>query len=207
MQAHPTLAVFSIAAALCACKQDPPVKTDKEPLTEQAAAPATAMPAPKEKETYGLDAPQAATASTAKATSPAAAKPATENPVADAMQSKGPSAQGEGFEAHLAASNAYKAGAKGTVTVVLNAKAPFHCNDKYPYKFTVKPTAGVQFAQDVVKGMKIGEQQSTMAVEFTPSAAGKHTLEGTLAFSVCTDDKCLVEKQALSVTIDVEDAS
>ncbi len=207
MQAHPTLAVLSIAAALCACKQDPPVKTDKEPLTEQAAAPATAMPAPKEKETYGLDAPQAATASTAKATSPAAAKPATENPVADAMQSKGPSAQGEGFEAHLAASNAYKAGAKGTVTVVLNAKAPFHCNDKYPYKFTVKPTAGVQFAQDVVKGMKIGEQQSTMAVEFTPSAAGKHTLEGTLAFSVCTDDKCLVEKQALSVTIDVEDAS
>jgi hypothetical protein len=51
--------------------------------------------------------------------------------------------------------------------------------------------------------MNVDKQRSTMSVPFTPTQAGSHTLSGELAFSVCTDDKCLIEKQTLSFPVDV----
>jgi hypothetical protein len=41
----------------------------------------------------------------------------------------------------------------------------------------------------------------TMNVGFTPEAAGKHTISGVLQFSVCTDDKCLIEKRDLALEV------
>jgi hypothetical protein len=98
-------------------------------------------------------------------------------------------------------------GKAANVQVVLEAVAPFHCNDKYPYKFTPAPTAGVTYPQEVIRGMNVTEQRSTMSIPFTASQAGKKTLSGELAFSVCTDDKCLIEKQQLSMTVEVRDPS
>ena len=36
----------------------------------------------------------------------------------------------------------YKAGQAGEVQIVLDAKAPFHANDKYPYKFKLADVKG-----------------------------------------------------------------
>ena len=39
----------------------------------------------------------------------------------------------------------------------------------------------------------------------TPSAGtGKHTLAGQFAFSVCTDETCLMEKRDLTLVVDVK---
>ncbi len=210
MHARLTLALLMLSASTVGCKDDAPVPR-KEPTVDPAvAAPAATSESPtKQSDSYGLDTPAATEAPAQKAvgTPPTEPTPTASVPTAAPQGRKGASASGEGFEVHLAASESYEAGKKGVVTVVLNAAAPFHCNDKYPYKFTVDADPQLEYAQDVVRGMKIGESQSTMPVEFTPASAGKHTVKGTLAFSVCTDDKCLIEKQPLSVSIDVKGAS
>ena len=39
---------------------------------------------------------------------------------------------------------------------------------------------------------------------YTPDGAGKRTVAGQFAFSVCTDETCLMEKRELSVVVDVK---
>jgi hypothetical protein len=147
--------------------------------------------------------PAAGTASAgtqpASASAPAAA--------AEGSTVKGSVSTGEGFAVHLEAQGSYTVGKPSSVTVVLKAAAPFHCNDKYPYKFTPTPSAGLTFKEAVARGMNIAPSEATMDVGFTSTQAGKLTLSGELSFSVCTEDRCLVEKQPLSVTVNVKDAS
>lgn len=150
--------------------------------------------------------PSVAAAGTASAgTQPASASvPAA---AAEGSPVKGAVSTGEGFAVHLEAQGSYTVGKPSSVTVVLKAAAPFHCNDKYPYKFTPTPSAGLTFKEAVARGMNIAPSEATMDVGFTSTQAGKLTLTGELSFSVCTDDRCLVEKQPLSVTVNVKDAS
>jgi hypothetical protein len=120
---------------------------------------------------------------------------------------KGAVSTGEGFAVHLEALGSYTVGTPSSVKVVLKATSPFHCNDKYPYKFTPTPGAGLTFKEAVARGMNIAPNEATMDVGFTSTQAGKLNLSGELSFSVCTEDRCLVEKQPLSVTLNVKDAS
>jgi hypothetical protein len=115
----------------------------------------------------------------------------------------GPAATGEGYSVQLQAAGPLKVGQAATLTVSLKALEPFKCNDKYPYKFKFEPNAAVSFQSDVVRGMKIEGKQATLSAPFTPKAAGKQTVSGELSFSVCTPDKCLVEKQRLTISFDV----
>ena len=46
--------------------------------------------------------------------------------------------------------------------------------------------------------------KAVMPVSFTLDAAGKHTVAGQLAFSVCTEDKCLMEKRDLLLDVVAE---
>lgn len=210
---------------LTACNNAPSTAPGAEPAPLQANEPVTeptqTQQAPKPA-AYGFDPAPVATGSAAleapEATSKAAAgersaRPGATAPAADvegaqpAEVRRGPAVKGEGFQAHLQSSGSYQVGKPGVVRVVLNAAEPFHCNDKYPYRFTLEPTAGLEFPADVVRDMQIGTQQSTMDVALVPKTAGAHTVSGELSFSVCTDDKCLIEKQKLSVSIDVAGAS
>jgi hypothetical protein len=108
------------------------------------------------------------------------------------------------FELKFSGKDAYEAGKPADATITIDAKAPFHVNDKYPYKFKLKETAGLKFANAVVgkDAAKVEKMRVTMPIGFTPEAAGKHTIAGVLSFSVCTDDKCLIEKRDL--TLDVQ---
>lgn len=93
----------------------------------------------------------------------------------------------------------YKAGEKGEAEIVLEAKAPFHVNDKYPYKF--KLADGSVVSKDNVK---LEHMKATMTVPFTPDAAGKKKISGVFHFSVCTEDKCMIEKRDLALDVDVK---
>jgi len=99
-----------------------------------------------------------------------------------------------------------KAGQAGTVEVVLAAKAPFHVNDKYPIKLKLKATPGVKYENLVVgkEAVKLEPMKAVMPVSFTADAAGKRTVAGQFAFSVCTEDKCLTEKRDLALDVMIE---
>ena len=89
---------------------------------------------------------------------------------------------------------------------MLAAKPPFHVNDKYPYKFKLKDEPGLTFANAVVgkDNVKLETARATMSVPFTVKDAGKHTLAGQFSFSVCTEDKCLMEKRDLALVLEAK---
>jgi len=99
-----------------------------------------------------------------------------------------------------------KAGQVGALEVVLTAKAPFHVNDKYPIKLKLKETPGVKYEALVINkdAVKLEAMKAVVPVSFTPDGAGKRTVAGQLAFSVCTEDKCLMEKRDLALDVNVE---
>jgi hypothetical protein len=96
-------------------------------------------------------------------------------------------------------------GETASALIVLAAKDPYKCNEKYPYKFVLDaPSGGVSYPQQTVRSMAIAEKQSTMGVPFSVAQAGGATIAGQLHFSICTADKCLIEKRRLSVTVQAD---
>jgi hypothetical protein len=110
------------------------------------------------------------------------------------------------FELSIEPKAAAKAGQPSALEVVLVAKAPYHVNDKYPIKLKLKETPGVKYDNLVVgkDAAKLEPMKAVMPVAFTADAAGKRTVAGQLAFSVCTEDKCLMEKRDLLLDVTVE---
>jgi hypothetical protein len=110
------------------------------------------------------------------------------------------------FELTMTPKGAYKVGQAGEVTVLLEAKGAFKVNEQYPYKFKLKETQGIKFPGPVVgkEAVKLEHKRVTLPVGFTPEAAGKHSIGGQLSFSVCTDDKCLIEKRDLALEIQAD---
>jgi hypothetical protein len=135
----------------------------------------------------------------------AAAMPAVV-PLGQADQTASSRISESNFELSMAPKGPYKVGQAGEVSVLLEAKAGFKVNDKYPYKFKLKEAPGVKFPAPVVgkDAVKLEEKRATLPVHFTPEAAGKHSIGGQLSFSVCTDDKCLIEKRDLALEIQAD---
>ncbi len=160
-------------------------------------------------------APPAAEATTA-ATEPSASSPPSSSsgaPVAVATDSAAAPARAAesryseaGFDLVLQPKGDYASGKAAEVDVVLSAKPPFHVNDKYPYKFKLKDAPGLTFANMVVTkdSVKFEPARATVPVAFTPTSLGKHTVSGQLSFSICTDDKCMIEKRDLALEIEAK---
>jgi hypothetical protein len=110
------------------------------------------------------------------------------------------------FALEIKPKGSYKVGEAGAVEVLLDAKKPFKPNDKYPYKLKLAKSEGVKFPAAVVKkdAVKLEPQRAVMTVALTPETAGKKQVGGQFSFSVCTDEKCLIEKRDLTVEIQVD---
>lgn len=114
--------------------------------------------------------------------------------------------QAEAFDVALVSVGSFKAGQPAQLEIQLSAKSPYKCNDKYPYKFKAKPTPDVEFTEPVVrmeKG-KLTKMTFTLPIAFTPKTSGAKSVEGQFSFSVCTEDRCLVERRDLKLAINVE---
>jgi hypothetical protein len=108
------------------------------------------------------------------------------------------------FDLQIAPKAGYQAGKPAEAEIVLVAKPPFHVNDKYPYKFKTKQTQGIKYPAATLKeGVKLETQRAVLPVSFTPESAGKQRIEGQFSFSVCTEEKCLIEKRPLALDVDV----
>lgn len=179
------LAAAAIVASACKREAPPAGEEARAPTTQAAAAAAPTETAPP---------------ATAAAASAAPAAPA-------AVEAAGTSHYDEARFALVAQpSGSYASGQEGTLEIVLNAKPPFHANQQYPYKFKAKEGAGVKFAQPVVgkDAAKVEQTRVTMRVPFVPDGAGQRTVSGQFAFSVCTEETCLMEKRDLSLVVDVK---
>ena len=111
----------------------------------------------------------------------------------------------DSFALSIKASGSYTAGKKGEATIELLSLGPYKVNDKYPYKFKIKQSDGLKLDNKVIAkdSVKLEKTRAVMLVPFTPESAGKKTLAGQFAFSVCTDDRCLIEKRDLKLAFDV----
>jgi len=143
--------------------------------------------------------PPAAPAAAAESAAAAPAEAAPSTPAASKYTEAG-------FDLVLQPKGSYTSGQAGEAEIVLNAKAPFHVNEKYPYKFKLKEAPGLKFPNLVVAkdAVKLEPTRATVPVAFTPESAGKHTVAGQLSFSVCTEDKCMIEKRELALEIDAK---
>jgi hypothetical protein len=108
------------------------------------------------------------------------------------------------FELKMTSQGPYTVGVGKSVEIVLDALGGYKVNQEYPYKFKLQPTAGVTFPIQVVKKdrVKLDKRRATMTVPFTPTSEGAKRVAGQFAFSVCTDEKCLIEKRELSFAFD-----
>ena len=109
------------------------------------------------------------------------------------------------FDLTLRPVGALTAGAPGSVEIQLSAKAGYHCNDKYPYKFKVGDSSGMKFTAPVFTkdALTLEEKRATMKLDLTPEAKGEQTVRGVFAFSLCSAERCLVEKRELEAKIPV----
>ncbi len=101
----------------------------------------------------------------------------------------------------------YEVGKPGVVVVQLKAKAPHHINQEYPHKLKLKASEGVTYPQPVLsrEAMKIAPMLAELTVPFTPNRSGMLAIGGDFAFSLCTTDRCLMEKRPLAVSINVNE--
>jgi len=199
--------------------------------TTQAPAPAAAPAAPEPGSPSAATAaaalaepPAAATAAASPAAAPSgvaapshakpgasAAAPAP-SPAADAPSAKpatgkvteGAAASSEAFSTWLQAAAPAKAGAPVELEVVLTAKPPYHCNAEYPHKFKLNAAPGLSFPQETVKGMRVTPERSVLSVPVTATSAGQTNISRPFSFSVCTEERCLVEKRDLVLALDVQ---
>ncbi|MGC4000063.1 MAG: hypothetical protein QM767_22550 [Anaeromyxobacter sp.] len=127
---------------------------------------------------------------------------------ASAPAPAGPTAEAEAWTVALE-TPAATAGAPAQARVRIGARGTFHVNPDYPLSFSPDPAATARFSGERV-ALGTGAERTpcaehpehacalTVALPFTAPPAGAARLAGTLAFSVCNDDRCLIEKVALA---------
>ncbi len=136
---------------------------------------------------------------------PATPQGASAEPAAPAAVTGEPKYSEPNFELSIEPPAEVASGKPAEAKILLVAKSPFHVNQNYPYKFKVKASDGLKSDKPVFssEAVKLETQRATMTVAFTPEASGSKKLSGQFAFSVCTDDKCLIEKRDLVLALNV----
>jgi hypothetical protein len=148
---------------------------------------------------------------------PAKAAAGNAQPPAGAAAAEGPSTtskaeptlgavvNGDAFSTWLQAPSPAPVGAVTYVEAVLVAKAPYHCNAEYPHKFKLgAPSPGVTYPEETVRGMQVTPERSVLRIPLQAANAGLVKVSGALSFSVCTEERCLVEKRELSLDLEVK---
>jgi hypothetical protein len=204
-----SLLTLGVGCSKSTPQESPAPTPSAEPPPSATAAPSASSAS---EETPAPSASVALPEPTASAKPVASAKSAGAHPSASANAPErvvktvsGTSASSDAFAVGISAQSPVHAGQSGTANVILTAKDPYHCNPKYPYKFALDaPSGGVSYPSNPVRGMSVTEKRSSMSVPFSAADKGHVTVSGTLFFSICTADKCLLDKRPLSVGIDVD---
>jgi hypothetical protein len=137
---------------------------------------------------------------------PAAPGGASRAEEAQPMQVAPTKFEAESYLVEISAGSPARAGIAGSVRVSLTAKAGFHINDQYPYRFRASPPAdGVSYPKPVLERAdgQYEEKTAVFQLPFVASHAGQFSVGGVLNLSVCSPTSCVVQKAPLSVTVSV----
>jgi hypothetical protein len=181
------LALAAVAThALLACSKEAPAAV--EPESTVAASRAAGEPAP------AAAAPAAQAPAQADEGEPTGAVPAADKKFSEAT-----------FELEMKPKGDYTAGQSAEVEVVLDAKGAYKPNDKYPFKLKLEDSEGVAYPDKIIKkdAVKLDGKRAVMTVKFTPANKGKKRIAGQFAFSICTDERCLIERRDLALDVNV----
>lgn len=137
------------------------------------------------------------------ATTPPSAPSAVSKPSAAPVSGK-PSYKEEAFHLSLEAPGSVASGKETVFKVILTAAGGYKVNDEYPLKFQFSETKDVRPTKATVRkeDAMLEKQRAELPLPVTIESPGKHQVSGTLSFSVCTDERCLIEKRDLSVEVD-----
>ncbi len=102
----------------------------------------------------------------------------------------------------------------GELVIQLAAKPGYKINAEYPHNFRPEKDSGVQFDAPKFELTAGGTKtpcekkaEDTCRLEtrvpFTATAKGEQQASGVVAFSVCNDDVCLIEKIPVTTTVRV----
>jgi hypothetical protein len=178
----------SIALSLAACQGRAAAESGHEAghATPSLAAAATPTAPPSERPD---PASARADGAAAKADGPQQGQVVSEEPYSTWLQAPAP----------------VGVGAPAQIEAVLVAKAPYHCNPDYPHKFKLNAApAGLSYPEELVRGMQVSPERGVLRIPVLAKSAGPATVSGTLSFSVCNDERCLVEKKELSLALQVK---
>lgn len=167
-------------------------------LVAVLVAAACSKEAPPAAETPRTAAEPPRTAATSEPPATASAPPAASPPAARLSE--------ESFDLAIAPVGEVAAGKPAKLEIVLDAKGEYKVNEEYPHKFQADEAPGVTFAQNPVKrdAAKLETKKLTLPIVFTAAEAGRRKITGKLSFSVCTPERCLLEKRDLALEIDVK---
>lgn len=116
--------------------------------------------------------------------------------------------ENDNYKVTLEPVGTYKKDQQGVVNVVLVTKGEYHINKQYPYKFVTQdpPAEGVTYPKKVVPrgDGSYEERKAVLPVPFVPTKSGNVTVGGLYSLSVCTDANCLMDKQRLELSVNVE---
>ena len=139
---------------------------------------------------------------------------ATEKP--QAMTESGAKApEAKPFAVSTAVASEVTVGATGAITANIEAKDGYHINAEYPMNFAPEGSSeGVAFKdariplKDSLEKTACSENPedacaAKASIPFDATADGKQSVAGTLAFSVCNPERCIIEKAKVSVDVNV----
>lgn len=85
--------------------------------------------------------------------------------------------------------------------LVLVAKPPFKPNQEYPHKLKLEATDIVLAKSELTKAdMQVSTERVIAPVRFEVTGPNP-TLQGTMAFSVCTSEACLIERKEIRLSV------
>jgi hypothetical protein len=168
---------FLSGAMALGCNQED-AKADNAPGKPSSAAPSSVSPQPGGQ-------PQ-----------PSAAEPAPKSGLPEYKEAA--------FNLTLSPPKSVKAGAPAEFTIVLSAQGGYKVNQEYPIKFQFNDEKGVTPQKKIVRkdDGQVEKSKATIPLTVTIQSPGKHSISGKLSFSVCTEERCLIEKRDLKLEVD-----
>jgi hypothetical protein len=109
----------------------------------------------------------------------------------------------QAFKLELGGPTEVKVGESVELSLVLTARGGFKVNAEYPIKFKVQATEGIAPERQVVdkEAGEVDEHRAELPVRVRATKKGALDVAGRLSFSVCTDDRCLIERRDLKATL------
>lgn len=115
-----------------------------------------------------------------------------------------PSYEEDAFVLRLEGPKQGKVGETVELTVELLPQGGYKVNEEYPIKFQFADLDGATAIQGTVSKSegKVDAKKATLPLKVKLDKAGTRRVGGKLSFSVCTDERCLIEKRDLEVPLD-----